>query len=162
MPDYEVVLKSVAAIHVASKREQLSSYDQSVVGPALTRMIGEVMDYIQKNSGQLDVGIVLWHDNDDPEQSKESSIDVEASVAFTGDVSGNSSVRVYDLPSCQMASTVHHGDLRGLGSAKRALFTWIEENGYQITGAIREVYLQFDANNPANHVTEIQFPVEKR
>ena len=55
--------------------------------------------------------------------------------------------------------------------------TWIEANGYRIVGPNREVYLRcpdndyddpaaygyddYVADDPAEYVTEVQFPVEK-
>ncbi|MBV7333497.1 MerR family transcriptional regulator [Chloroflexi bacterium TSY] len=161
MPDYEVVLKTVEPVKIASKREKLSSYSQDIVGPALGRMTGEAMNYAQEQNARMNVGLVLWHDNDDPDLKKQGEIDVEAAVTIEGDVASSSSIKVYSLPQSLMASAVHHGEFTGLGATKRAIFAWIDENDYQIAGPIREVYLQFDPENPSNHVTEVQFPVEK-
>ena len=166
MPEYNVILKTVEAVKIASKREQLASYEQAVVGPALGRMTQAVIEHVERQSGKINwdvqCGIVLWHDNDDPEQSKASDIDVEAAIEIKTDVTSNASINVYDLPETQMACAIHHGDFSGLGVAKSAIFAWVEENDYHIAGPIREVYLQFEPDNPANCITEVQFPVEKR
>ena len=50
------------------------------------------------------------------------------------------------------------------GDAHEAVYTWIESNGYRITGPDRELNLYhtmpITQDNP-NYVTEIQYPVEK-
>jgi len=39
---------------------------------------------------------------------------------------------------------------------------WVESSGYRLAGPGREVYLQYERQgNPADYVTEIQYPVEK-
>ena len=45
-----------------------------------------------------------------------------------------------------------------------AILTWIEENGYEIIGNIREEFHMDDymTDNPKEFVTEIQIPVKKR
>jgi effector-binding domain-containing protein len=48
--------------------------------------------------------------------------------------------------------------------AYNAISQWIEENGYEIIGSQRELYLKGEwiTNNPDEYVTEIQFPVRKK
>ena len=46
---------------------------------------------------------------------------------------------------------------------RNALIQWIETNGYQIITPNREIYLKGPGPNyePAEYVTELQFPVQK-
>ena len=63
----------------------------------------------------------------------------------------------------EAACTIYKGPYEGITEAFSALITWIEGNGYKITGPDREHYLVSpgDTQDPAEYVTEIQFPVEK-
>jgi effector-binding domain-containing protein len=73
-------------------------------------------------------------------------------------------VKVYELPGLeQAASTVYKGSYDGISEAYQAIMAWVESNGYRITGPDREWYLvsPADTQDPAEYVTEIQFPIEK-
>ena len=75
-------------------------------------------------------------------------------------------VQARDLPGAEVAAVIHHGTFTTINQAYEAVLKWIEENGYQINGPCREIYLQppaeiGDQNDP-DTVTEVQFPVAKR
>ncbi len=65
------------------------------------------------------------------------------------------------LEGAQMATLVHVGDwITGLQSYQ-ALGTWVEQSGYQICGAGREIFIDVNmTTNDANNIFEIQFPIE--
>jgi effector-binding domain-containing protein len=74
-------------------------------------------------------------------------------------------MNVYELPAVpSMVCAIHHGPFQALNQAYDALTKWIDENGYRISGPIREVYLRpsdDDSQTDPNTVTEIQVPVTK-
>jgi effector-binding domain-containing protein len=97
---------------------------------------------------------------------KEEDIDIEFAAPIGGPVPKGDRVKVRELPQTTVAYAVHHGRFSGLPLIKRAIFSWIQDNGYRRAGPIREVYLHHDPDHEANadsphHVTEVQFPVEK-
>ena len=168
MPDHEVLLKTVDAQLIASVRERISSWDQDVVGPTMTRMFDEVEKHVCGHKEDFaGPGIALYHEGQFIHRGvKEEDIDVETVAPINRQVPESERVTVRELPKAQVAYAVHHGDFSGLPRAKQAVFAWIEENGYRRTGPIREVYLHFHPDHEANadsphHITEIQFPVEK-
>jgi DNA-binding transcriptional MerR regulator len=169
MPEHEVLLKTVEAQWIASVRDTISSWDQDVVGPTISRMFGEVGEHLSghgaKTSGP---GISLWHQSQlTPKSSEEDeAIDVETAAPIGGPVQESDRVKVRKLPKIEVAYAVSHGSFSGLPLAKQAVFLWIEDNGYRLAGPVREVYLHFDPHPQVNadsphHVTEVQFPVEK-
>ena len=72
-------------------------------------------------------------------------------------------MKVGELPAVEtMASVIHHGSFSTLNQAYSAIFTWIEANGYRISGPNRELNLEYvRGGDQSKYVTEIQFPVEK-
>lgn len=62
----------------------------------------------------------------------------------------------------EMATVVHKGPFETLNLAYSAISKWIEDNGYEIVGAPRELYLKGEwlTNDPNEYITEIQFPVK--
>lgn len=157
MSNYEVVIKQVDPIKVASVRDTIQSY------PEVGRLFNEVCGYLQQHGVRLTGPCAaLWHDAG----HKESDIDGEGCVPIEGNLEGNDRVKVSTLPAvATMASTIHHGAYSAFDLAYSAILTWIDANGYRIVGPNREVYLQSkgDGNqNDESCVTEIQFPVAKR
>jgi DNA-binding transcriptional MerR regulator len=60
-----------------------------------------------------------------------------------------------------MATLIHLGSPNVCNVSYGAIGQWIEANDYRITGPQREVFIEF-ADDEADLVIEIQFPVEKR
>lgn len=151
MPDYEVVIKTVDPVLVASREESIPDYE--TIGPVMGRLYNEVVAHIVKHKGQFaGPGITVWHEN----------LKAEASLPIKKSIPEGDDVKVHELPGGQMACLVHHGGFEGFPRAYQAGVQWIEANGYEITGPNREVYLQFRPDgNPKDYVTEIQFPVAK-
>ena len=95
---------------------------------------------------------------------KEKDVDVEAGVPIGKTIPDSGRIKVYELPGMEKAAcTVYKGPYEEIGAAYNAIMSWTESNGYQITGPDRELYLTSptDTQDPAQYVTEIQFPVKK-
>lgn len=60
----------------------------------------------------------------------------------------------------QVAAVVHQGSYDDFEAPYAAIGQWIEENGYKIIGASREVYLQAPSETQ-EPITEIQYPIAK-
>ncbi|WP_019499084.1 MerR family transcriptional regulator [Pseudanabaena sp. PCC 6802] len=154
MPNYDVIIKKVEPIWVVSIREMLPSYY------AIGSLYDELEQFL-RSAGVKKWGYSLgiWHDPG----YKESEVDSEAAIAIDAPIAGSDRIKVYELPGCDLAaSLVHHGSYKGFREAYQNLISWIENNGYQIIGANREIYLESgpDPDNES-YVTEIMFPVQK-
>ncbi|MDD1656549.1 MAG: GyrI-like domain-containing protein [Methanomicrobiales archaeon] len=87
--------------------------------------------------------------------------DVEVAWPVAGAVKGAGEIRAYMLPGGKMARILHHGPYEACEPTYRQLFTWIGEQGLQITGPIREMYLNDPREVPPDQIlTEILAPVE--
>ncbi len=168
MPEHEVLLKTIEAQWLASRREKIANWDQDVFGPTLTRMFGEVGECLeQQGVERVGAGFALYHENQFIHISaSRQDPDVEAALPIAKPIAESHLVKVRQLPKTEVAYVVHHGSFGGLSLARQAIFAWIEANGYRRAGPIREVYLHFDPDHQANqdsprHITEVQFPVEK-
>jgi DNA-binding transcriptional MerR regulator len=159
MPDYAVVLKKVDPQRVAQVRALAPSMEQ--LGPTLNRVFDQAMGYINRE-GATCVGpaTTLYYDM----EMRERDISVGACMPFEGALKDGEQVKVIELPGCEtVASVIHHGPFSTLNHAYNAIFTWIETNGYQISGPARELNLEYErGGDQSKFVTEIQVPVEKR
>jgi DNA-binding transcriptional MerR regulator len=168
MSDYDVLLKTAKAQWIASVREKISTWDQDVVGPTISRLFDEVAQYLGKHkTAARGTGVALWHENQIIHEGiQEESPDVEIAFYIDRPVQANDRIHVRELPVREVAYTVHHGDYTQLTLAKQAVFAWIEQNAYRRAGPVQEIYLYHDPDHKPNedsphHITEIQFPVEK-
>jgi len=156
MPNYDVLIKTVPAMLVASRRVTIPTNDQvpQYLGPAYT----EAYDYVRKQ-GAKDAGpcFALWHSPADVYENE----DAEAVVPIDRQLKGNDRVTVYQLPATQVAAVIHQGDFEDFTQGHAALLEWIDANGYKIVGPYREIYIKHDKRHLLNTTTEIQFPVEK-
>jgi effector-binding domain-containing protein len=153
MPTYDIVLKKLEPIPVASVRGIIPTYpEQGGLWNKLENFLG--LQHITPNGPCFTV----YH-------SEEPEIDAEVCEPLDRIIDSQGDIRSYNLPGFEtVASTIHHGPFITIGQAYEALIQWIEANGYQFAGPSREIYLNPAGNgsqtNPAT-VTEIQFPVRK-
>lgn len=159
---YDVVLKQVEPLLVASVRAILPNH--SAVGvlfgevyEALRPFVNEALHPNPEDGGQT---LVLFYDT----EFKEYDVDGAAAFMLRCRVPESGRVKVHKLPAATMASVVHHGPYNRIGDAHEAILTWIEANGYRITGPDRELNLYHSMpirRDDPSYVTEIQYPVEK-
>ena len=159
MPDYEVIVKDVAPLKVAIKHGVIPTFDQTT--PTLNKLFDDVWLYVDRQGAtQTSPGLDLWYDMGEGDSQR--NMHVAAAIPISGSLPEGEGVTVETLPAATMACVVHHGSFAEFQRAYQALLSWIEANGYQIVGPNREIYLQYERDgDPADYVTEIQFPVEK-
>ncbi len=152
MPSQEVVLKNVPAQPVASVRDTAPAYG------AVGQFLGEVFAHLgQHRVSPTGPPIGIYHD----QEHRERDVDIEAAVPVVGTIPEGERVKAYELPGSEMACIVHQGSFETLGGTCGQLMGWIETNGYRIAGPTREVYMQWQDDDPSGNVTELQLPVEK-
>ncbi|HSL28294.1 MAG TPA: MerR family transcriptional regulator [Anaerolineales bacterium] len=156
MPAYDVIVKITPAILVASRRMTIPTNDQ--VPQYLDEAYREVYGYVHEHGAkQIGPHFTLWHSPSDVYENE----DVEAIVPIDRLLKGTDRVRVYELPSTQVAAVVHQGDFADFTQGHAALLEWIDANGYQIAGPYREIYIRHEHTALSDSTTEIQFSVEK-
>jgi DNA-binding transcriptional MerR regulator len=156
MPMYDVVVKRTRPMLVAARRVTIPTNDQ--VPKYLAMAYDEVYDYVRKQGAREDGAcMTLWHSPADVYADEEA----EAIVVIDRPLQGTDQVRIYELPSIQVAAVVHHGNFEEFTQGHAALLEWIDANGYRIAGPYREIYIKHNRDHLVDTVTEIQFPVEK-
>jgi len=153
MPDYDVLIKRVEPISVASVREVIPTYPEQ--GPLWDELESFLASHQIKPEGPC---FTIYY-SDTPD------IDTQVCEPVSISIQEDRKVNQQLLPGVEtMATVVHDGPFITIGEAYAAILKWIEANGYKINGPAREVYLRPAENGSqtdADTVTEIQFPVEK-
>lgn len=67
------------------------------------------------------------------------------------------------MPKIQAASLFHRGSYNTLAASYESVLKYVEDNGYEIAGAIRERYIDgvWNKENESEWLTEIQVPIKK-
>jgi DNA-binding transcriptional MerR regulator len=149
-----VEIKKVEAVRAITLRDVIPTYQDAGV------LFNEIYGWLGRNGFQLnEPAIALFYD----EEYKERDVDQEVAIPIKeANVPENDRIKVRELPAIEMAaSTVMKGSYDNFTQTYGQLMNWIKENGYQITGPNREVYLVGGGEDPNDNVTEIMFPVAK-
>lgn len=153
MPDYQVVIKKIEPQLIASVRAIIPTYGH--VGT----LYQELMQHVFSNGGRpAGPSIYICHDA----EFKETNADVEAGIPIAAPIRPGGRVKVYELAGIDEAACVtYKGPYEKLHDVYAFAMHWMENNGYRCTGNDREHYLTgpHETNNPAEYVTEIQFPI---
>ena len=159
MSKYDVVIKKVAPVRIASIRDVVANYS------AQGELWGELGAYLAQHNVKA-VAPCLTIDHN--ESYKERDVDLEVCEVIDAALSPaalpvTDRVKVRELPAIEMmACTVHHGPFNQLNQGYQALMQWAEANSYRFVGPSREVYLQVsETGDESTNVAEIQIPVEK-
>ena len=158
LPPYEVVLKTVAPQPVIGVRRVVAH------SSALKTLFAELERTLKPFSLPRDPhyqGMAIYYDG----EYREREMDVEAAVPLMRASRPVGNTRVHTLPGSEVsACTIHQGGLDEIGEAYEALLAWVEQNGYQVTGPNRDLYLHgpSQTQEAAETVTEVQFPVKRK
>ena len=95
---------------------------------------------------------------------KDADILVDICESVVADKKENGNLRFKTLPEIQAACVFHKGSYRTFAESYETVLRYIEENGYEIAGEIRESYIDgvWNKDDESQWLSEIQVPVRKR
>ncbi|MFF1573617.1 MerR family transcriptional regulator [Leifsonia sp. NPDC058292] len=129
------------------------------VGPMVGPLIGRLDRALTAAGRPILEPSIFWYEEVEGSEGLAVNISYPAEtepVAGTG-------YDVVELPAIPLAATtLHRGDMSGIGDSWSALVDQVVADGYRMTGASREVYLEAKGHIPGpDWVTEIQVQVER-
>lgn len=153
---YDVVLKSVPALMIASRRGLAADFSDWLRFKAETQAL-------IRQSGVKEMGpwMTLYHHQGYREQDLyvEVAVPIDAVLGRKLQQSESPDFTVYELPGEQVASVVYPYSKEAIPAVYEAIGLWVYSHGYRYVGSCREVYLYDDEQSRGQE--EIQFPVEK-
>lgn len=155
----DVVLKEVPPVRVAVASATAASYAPDDITAVVTPLFDGLMAAVT-GDGLTMTGppIALY----EPAGDGGEAVTVRACFTVAPGSRGSTRVEVVDLPPIASAATVvHRGPMDDVEPTMEVLAAWIEEHGYRPLGLAREVYVDYDPDDAANGVTELQIPVER-
>jgi DNA-binding transcriptional MerR regulator len=163
MPAYEVTLKAVDALTVAAIRETVPTIEK--MPQCCSEMFNKIAGWMAANDLSFGLPMTIYHN----ESYVLENIDTECAFVIPGIQIDKVAKPVSPIVVRQMEAILHvattivtddfHQKVEGLKPAYNDIGQWIEDHGYRIVGAPRELY--YGSPEKGDFTAEIQFPVEK-
>jgi DNA-binding transcriptional MerR regulator len=153
---YDVILKSIPAMMIASRRSLVADFR------GWSHFKAETQTVIRQ-SGLKEIG--LWMTLYHHQGYREQELYVEVAVPIDTDLgrklqqSESPDFTVYELPEENVASVVYPYSKVAMAAVYEAIGLWVYSHNYRYVGSCREVYLHDGEQFRGQE--EIQFPVEK-
>lgn len=97
--------------------------------------------------------------NQDPDENE--VVTIHACIGIEPPYPDLTPAEIVDIPGGPVACLTHKGTYNELGIAYHSLFAWIQEHGYQQSGAMREIYRNDPTCTEENELlTDVLIPVK--
>ena len=156
--EYQAVIKEIPTYTVYSTRVVIPNYAAlNEIMPALGEKVGAANPGLKCVEPGYCFNVYL------DGEYKDMDINVEICEAVTARGKDGDGIVFKDIPAITAVSVLHHGAYEKIGAAYAYAVQWAEQNGYQVTGNVRESYIDgiWNKDNVDDWLTEIQVPVSK-
>ena len=152
-----VLIKTIPETTVAYMRIRLESYD------CLFDRMPEMGALMEQSGCECALPEYCFTNYPEPGY-KESDIPVEICEAVAEAKTEVGDLKFKNLPQIQAACVFHKGSYRTFSESYETVLRYIEENGYEIAGEIRESYIDgvWNKDDESQWLSEIQVPVRKK
>ena len=152
-----VLIKTIPETTVAYMRIRLESYD------CLFDRMPEMGALMEQSGCECALPEYCFTNYPEPGY-KESDIPVEICEAVAEAKTEVGDLKFKTLPQIQAACVFHKGSYRTFSESYETALRYIEENGYEIAGEIRESYIDgiWNKDDESQWLSEIQVPVRKK
>ena len=127
----------------------------------LPRVFGEVYSAIEQYLGEMGESpdgppFAAYYNMD------MQDLDVEIGFPVARELPGRGDIRAGRMPAGKVATCLYVGRYSDMEPAYNALSKWVEENGYEATGVVYELYLSDPEQTPPDrHQTRIAYPLRQ-
>ena len=152
-----VLIKTIPETTVAYLRTRLKSYDN------LFDRMPEMGALMEKAGCECAVPEYCFTAYPEPGY-READILVEICESVVEAKEETGDLQFKTLPGIQAACVFHRGSYRTFSQSYETVLRYIEENGYEIAGEIRESYIDgvWNKDDESQWLSEIQVPIRKR
>ena len=151
-------LKPLPAQHVAQASAVAPGFGPENISPVIGPLFGRLYRDLRAagvRPGSHSIAMYEAIESGDGEGAR-----AYAAFPVGADVAAGDGFTIADVPATELAvTTVHYGSMATIGDSWEALHAWIEDNGYELAGVCRELYIVSEPEPQENWVTELQQPV---
>jgi DNA-binding transcriptional MerR regulator/effector-binding domain-containing protein len=155
MSSLDVAVKTTEGVRIAEASGVAPGFGHENLGPLFARLVPEVLSYLARVGARPGI-MVAWYEepSDDGSVVLHAGFDIGDQSVPTAD-----GISVVDLPGIRVAAVIHRGTMENIGPVYEALVRWIDDSGYQLAGRSRELYHEWNEDEPQQSVTELQMPL---
>lgn len=152
-----VLVKTIPETTVAAMKTRIESYDR------LFDVMPKMGALMEKASCECALPEYCFTNYLEPGY-KDEDVLVEICESVTAAKEETGGLYFRTLPEIQAACIYHKGSYGALSESYEVVLKYIEENGYEIAGSIRESYIDgiWNQEDESGWLTEIQIPVRKK
>jgi len=154
----DIVIKQTQPARVAVA--SASGLSHAGIGAAFGRLMPAVTAHLETAGAKPGIGVGVYADSGGTAPEGEITLHAGFDIGDQ-EVPGSEAVRVVDLPVLEVATAVYRGPGDGIPAAWEALVRWIDDSGYRLAGDCRELYHEWDDDDPSRNVTELQQPIAR-
>lgn len=150
---YDIATRELPGQTIISIREQVPPADlPAFIGRSFGDLFGHVRLLAIPVAGEP---FAIYH------TFGADAIDAEIGLPIHGHVEAAGRIATRELPPVTVAETIHAGPYEGLADAYAELTRWIEANGFEVVGPVRERYLDGPGTDvaPSAYRTIIAMPI---
>jgi DNA-binding transcriptional MerR regulator len=154
----DIVIKQTQPIRVALA--SAGGLTHADIGAAFGRLLPRVIARLEASGAKPGISVGIYED--DGGTAPEGEIVLHAGFEVgEQDLGDDGEVRVVELPVIEVAAAVYRGGDDGIMAAWEALVRWIDDSGYRLVGDCRELYHEWDDEDPSRNVMELQQPIAR-
>lgn len=157
MMGYDVSIKTMPEMYVASVRQVIPSYENEGM---LWKILMEETTPLHIQYANPCYARAIFHDK----EYKEQDVDIEVQMSVVGNYQDTLNVKFKTVKAVEIASTTFKGSYEQMGQVNEAVARWIEDNGYVFDGLCFNIYhvSPNETQNPDEYVTEVCYSVIKK
>ena len=155
MHSTDFVIKQTEPVRIAETTSAAPSFGPENIGPVFDRKLPDVWAHLHNAGVQPGVTVAYY---DRPADDGSILVHLGFEVADQ-QIPETDDIRVVELPVTTAACVVHQGPIDGIVPVYEALVRWIEDTGHCLAGPSREIYHEWDEDDPSRNVTELQMPI---
>lgn len=155
--DMPVLIKKLPKVTVCTMEQRIEAYDDLF---EMMPEMGEEMELTGCECAEPEYCFTYYKE----EGYKENDILIETCQAVTEKKEDTDRLKFKVLPETEAACIFHKGTYDSFHESYAVVLKYIEENGYEICGNIRESYIDgvWNKDNTEEWLSEIQIPVRKK
>jgi len=157
MRTIDMVVKQVDAMRLAETTGIAPGFGHANIGPVFDDRLPVVWARLAA-AGIVPGLVTAYYDFPDDEGNVVVHLGFDIGVDELPD---GGEVRVVELAAVEVASALHRGPLDDISDTYEAAVGWIDGNGYELSGQVRELTLSWDPDHPEQTLVELQFPVSR-
>lgn len=152
-----VLIKTIPETTVAAMKTRIESYDRLF---EVMPNMGAIMERVGCECAIPEYCFTSYLESG----YKEEDILVEICESVTAAKEERDGLYFRTLPQIQAACIFHKGSYGTFSESYEVVLKYIEENGYEIAGAIRESYIDgiWNKDDESEWLSEIQVPIQKK